>query len=345
MQENNYRHNDTGESFFSYETGGKSLFQEEERLAAKQKEKKRKKGKAVLIIIIALLLAMIGGVLYVISSRDQERLKKEEAENTIPFKDSYRYFRDTLSGRQLEIYDILLTGIVNHKEEIFLEPEDEELIHDTVRKLVPDNPDCFWFLGKYKLVRYVYYTYGNIDIQPEYTMNTALSEHYQGVVDDYVATIEKNTEGMTDYQKVKYAYEYIIENSKYDLSVEDQSCLSIITKGKSTCAGYTTTLSTVLNRLGIPTTICLGYALERPHSWNLVKLNGNWYHVDATFGDPIIEDGSDWIIYDYFLITDDEIFKDHEYEQGLTYPKTGPVLEEKLQDTTLTQRQTTRTNK
>ena len=43
------------------------------------------------------------------------------------------------------------------------------------------------------------------------------------------------------------------------------------------------------------------------HIWNVVNINNKWYHIDLTWDDPIVSTGKDVIIYDYFLITTDEL--------------------------------------
>ena len=42
------------------------------------------------------------------------------------------------------------------------------------------------------------------------------------------------------------------------------------------------------------------------HAWNLVQLDGQWYHVDVTWDDPA-PDRYGQVLHDYFLVTDQEI--------------------------------------
>lgn len=68
-----------------------------------------------------------------------------------------------------------------------------------------------------------------------------------------------------------------------------------------------------LNREGKQDSIGWHYDKTGPdyppqHAWNLVKIDGNWYHVDTTW-----EDGNPG---KYVSLTDDEMRKDHKWEQG-----------------------------
>ena len=55
-----------------------------------------------------------------------------------------------------------------------------------------------------------------------------------------------------------------------------------------------------------------GQAGGDSHIWNMVCLDGQWYHVDTTWDDPVGGDGT--IRHNYFNITDDDILLDHTIE-------------------------------
>lgn len=52
------------------------------------------------------------------------------------------------------------------------------------------------------------------------------------------------------------------------------------------------------------------------HAWNIVNIDGNYYHVDVTWDDP---DESDNINYDYFLISDEQMSTDHKWDINNEY--------------------------
>ena len=43
------------------------------------------------------------------------------------------------------------------------------------------------------------------------------------------------------------------------------------------------------------------------HIWNYVKVNGSWYHIDATWNDNASDDTS--YMHEYFMLTDEELKK------------------------------------
>jgi len=57
------------------------------------------------------------------------------------------------------------------------------------------------------------------------------------------------------------------------------------------------------------------------HAWNIVNIGGKYRHIDVTWDDPEFDlEGSIW--HDYFSLTDDQVSRDHRWNQAL-YPKCG----------------------
>ena len=50
------------------------------------------------------------------------------------------------------------------------------------------------------------------------------------------------------------------------------------------------------------------------HTWNIVRINGKYYHLDATFDNTLTRNCTigEEIRYDYFNLEDKSIFRDHE---------------------------------
>ena len=80
------------------------------------------------------------------------------------------------------------------------------------------------------------------------------------------------------------------------------------------CAGYAKATQYLLNRLGVPCTYVTGTVRGAGHGWNLVWADGAWYYLDPTWGDPLFSDGEqnpDYVSYNYFCVTTDELFRTH----------------------------------
>lgn len=90
-------------------------------------------------------------------------------------------------------------------------------------------------------------------------------------------------ETYTDLQKLMAVYLYICENANYTNDMSDETTTapySVLMNGTGICGGFTLLSEYVLNRLGVPAE----YVGNDPHVWNIVQLDGQWYHTDVTFG-------------------------------------------------------------
>lgn len=103
----------------------------------------------------------------------------------------------------------------------------------------------------------------------------------QRIIED----IRKETENMTDYEKIIYVYEWMGDNAKYDYaftySSKNQSAYNSLVKGKGVCASFAKASQLIFQNIGIESQIVRGYA-DGDHMWNLVKYNGKYYQFDPT---------------------------------------------------------------
>ena len=112
--------------------------------------------------------------------------------------------------------------------------------------------------------------------------------------DDIVATLIKP--GMSDYQKALVLHNWLTFNADYDQTYSQYSAAGVLLHGTGVCQSYALAYQMLLNRVGIENALEYG----KDHVWNMVRLDGEWYHVDCTWDDPIGGGGENW---DYFGVT------------------------------------------
>lgn len=121
-------------------------------------------------------------------------------------------------------------------------------------------------------------------------------------------------EGKSDYEKVSKVYRWMCENIKYDNDnlYDDSYTLkytgyAALINHTAVCQGYAVLLYRLCLEMGIDCRIITGDGNGGGHAWNIVKLGGKYYNLDATW------DASYYMVrgeYNYFLRTDDT-FGDH----------------------------------
>lgn len=128
------------------------------------------------------------------------------------------------------------------------------------------------------------------------------------------------TPSMDDHLKVKMIHDWIVRTLRYDTDYERYTAYSALTDRRAVCQGYSLLAYKLLQAAGIENTIVEGTVDTGDHAWNLVRLDGVWYHLDTTWDDPL-PDRKDQVSYAYYLKTDEEMRKDHAWVKS--YPRAG----------------------
>lgn len=118
--------------------------------------------------------------------------------------------------------------------------------------------------------------------------------------------------GMKPYEKVLSLHDYLILNCKYDyenlkagtLPDSAHTAYGALVNGKAVCDGYTEAFLYLMNKIGVPCRIVRSKAMN--HTWNVVQLDGKWYHVDVTYDDPLTNnrDCLGQVRHDHLLLSD-----------------------------------------
>ncbi len=108
-----------------------------------------------------------------------------------------------------------------------------------------------------------------------------------------------------DREKEQYVHDELLKKADYATSsAMNQSAYSALVSGNTVCAGYSRAFQYLMQQLGIPCYFCAGYSGEA-HAWNIVKLEGEYHNVDATWDD------TEPATYDYFNKTDADFVGTH----------------------------------
>ena len=136
------------------------------------------------------------------------------------------------------------------------------------------------------------------------------------------------TDDMSDYEKELAIHDYIITNAQYDLdelntfktvSEDSFTPYGLLIKGKGICLAYTQTFQLFMDMLEIDCITVHSTAYDgEEHAWNMVRLDGYWYHVDVTWDDPI--PNRDYPTYTYFNVTDELMAQQHQWDRE-SFPK------------------------
>lgn len=205
-----------------------------------------------------------------------------------------------------------------------------------------DIPDLYWY-GRY------YYYWNEINpgkitkVAFEYCMTEEEAQYRKNEIDKNIGFFTDGVSAEADeYHIALKVYENIVKLITYDYATavgEDtytdwdvpddlRSIYGGLVNRVSVCAGYAEVYQYILQMYGIEccriSGVCDSGEGAVEHSWNLVKLDGDYYFSDVTWGDPLSEDENN-IVYEYFCLTQDELFKTHTPDGHIPLPQCQAV--------------------
>lgn len=134
---------------------------------------------------------------------------------------------------------------------------------------------------------------------------------YDEKIEQAVALV---TPGMTDEEKALVLHDFLAQNCAYayreyldgtlDQHREVFSNYGALVEGRAVCQGYAVAYDCLLHTVGINSFTCV--SREMNHAWNMVQIDGQWYHVDVTWDDPVW-DLEGRVRHEYFLLSDAEM--------------------------------------
>lgn len=222
------------------------------------------------------------------------------------------YGQNYLSSDEKKIYNSLVKAIGNEEDSVPMESDGET--YTKILNLIGVEQMGFGNVSDRKVGAFdvdtqhfpVEFTY-RFSCEEMSNMNraaeAAANEIMSGVTDE-----------MTTYDKLKYFHDYLITHCESDSEdVYANTIYGALVRGKALCEGYAKSFSYLCNKAGIENIIVTGET-DTAHMWNMVKIDGNWYHVDVTWDKPdgmIAEMYPDMVMYQYFLVTDSVIENNH----------------------------------
>ena len=215
----------------------------------------------------------------------------------------------------LDIYDTLLLMASSNFQGVLETPKGTTIYSSdaalAINAFYADYPELFWARPTY----YYYKANPNLCAGIAFEYNS----HYKNLNKElplFLETANNILAGMptgSDYEKELYLHDVLVNKVTYTSSkLEEQNGYTTLVDGKGVCAGYAFALQYLLMRAGIQSYYVVGFAGEN-HAWNLAKIDGKWYYVDATWDDPL-NNGSDdpySPYYSYFNITTKKLKEDH----------------------------------
>lgn len=187
----------------------------------------------------------------------------------------------------------------------------DDINNGAVRSIINSHPEFISLSGGY-----TYWTSGSSITKIAFTYLTNAKEEQQEL-DAALQEVKSkiDTSGMSDEEIVLAYHEYLTSTVSY--AYEDYfngtiaanhgyDMYGALVKHSCVCQGYAETMFYLLREAGLSCAIASSENIN--HAWNIVKIHGKWYHIDATWDDPVWDmPGRSY--HDYFLVSFDTMNK------------------------------------
>lgn len=238
----------------------------------------------------------------------------------------HEYWREKLDRSEKKLYDNMVSVFSRHEEQVSCGNLTPEAIQRIYMAVYEDHPELYHlpYNPGIRQVTGLFSTNATLIVNNVFSAAQIrkMNEQIESV---YRAISEQLSSAKSDLEKEQTVCEYLIANTTYEINnLYNQNAATVICNHRGQCSGIAKATKLLLNRFGIETIIVNGTASDvstgivGPHTWNIVKVDGVYFHLDATFllgGNLQKSKPYRFVYYNY---SDDDIRKDHVWDESRT---------------------------
>ncbi len=205
-----------------------------------------------------------------------------------------RHYQYVLSDIEKEIYQTLLEATKKYQSKVTIDLTDSKYedfyfsgieLEKIQEVMIMDHPELLQ-LGYFKLFDEDDSDNKKRQFQVEirYAFKKAQYNTVYKKVKQILEKARKETTTMNDYEKAKYVYDWIGNKASYDNTVlpELRSAYNAMIVGKANSTGYAKAAQLMLQYIKVNSILVSGTFKNNGYEWNLIRIDGKYYHFDAT---------------------------------------------------------------
>lgn len=228
-------------------------------------------------------------------------------------KSYYVYFYYLLTAEAKATYRLLYESLLQLQEEVIVKGSMKN-ISSIIEYLLMDHPK-FYYVDQSN--QYFYKKGTTLVVKWNYLYDKANIKKYNLLLDKRLQKSRQILSGKTAYEKTEIIYRNISNHVTYDLNSQFRdNLIGAYINRRAVCHGIATLFKVWCDYNQIPCIMVQGYGAKEAHMWNMVKIEGCFYHVDVTW--DIVEDGGATTYF--YLNRSDDYMKFHHSWSKAIYP-------------------------
>ena len=227
---------------------------------------------------------------------------------------SGNYYYDQLNKAQQKAYYAMKEGLLNLQDSFAVPMLSKKELSDIYFMIRMDCPAIFYSVT----FTYKYYPDSTmVEMIPKYLFSKSKIKEHRQAMEARVKKLAHQAAHLDEQGKELFIHDFIVKHVTYDKLKKEYSheIIGALGNGVAVCEGIAKTVKILCDELDLWCIIAVSEAnpeksIKYRHAWNVIRIGGQYYHLDATFDNTLSRD--DTVRYDYVNLSDQQIFRDHE---------------------------------
>ena len=235
------------------------------------------------------------------------------------------FYYNQLSPEEKTAYKAIKAGTTSFEKKVIIPKLSESSVERTFLAVLYDNPLIYYVVRE----KYNWLVYNDhIEFNIEYTCSQKDIKKFNDIIAEKMKTAIELCRGKTSYEKELLIHDWLCNNVSYNKTPPHKkyihNVVGALVYGECVCDGFSAAFKTLMNALRIECMIVSGTAItekdgdEEGHAWNIINIDGKYYHTDVTF-DRL--NHNEFCSRSYLNLSDSQIYVDHKPKPLFNYPK------------------------
>lgn len=244
-----------------------------------------------------------------------------------PPDNSVCYARTQLKGKELQLYDAIVAALQRGQTSLSAKYVNASRSLEIAMLVLHDHPEFYWVAGEASISG----LNGKLKLTKCLAPDRVLEAQVMG---EFARLTSDIPVSCSDYTKAKKLYTAIARYAAYDNRndmtdrhvIISHSLWGVFGERRAVCDGFSSALQYLLQHVGIQAYRITGDATSKiengPHSWVYAKIDGNYYHIDPTWGVVSVGEmtrtgDTAEVNYDYLCLNDKDVKGSHHAKETI----------------------------